>query len=181
MHCNKYRPQPLTRRDLLKGSGIGFGAFAFNSLIANEAAGSNGKGVIGTHHEAKAKSIIFLYMDGGVSHVDSFDPKPALTEHNGKDPSQFFKVAPTQFNNNGKILASPWGFKKYGQSGIPISDLFPNVAKHADKMAVVRSMTSKFSEHTNANYFLHTGSGLQGRPSMGAWVTYGLGSESEKC
>ena len=179
MHCNKYRPQPLTRRDLLKGSGIGFGAFAFNSLIANEATGSNGKGVIGTHHEAKAKSIIFLYMDGGVSHVDSFDPKPALTEHNGKDPSQFFKVAPTQFNNNGKILASPWGFIKYGQSGIPISDLFPNVAKHADKLAVVRSMTSKFSEHTNANYFLHTGSGLQGRPSMGAWVTYGLGSESE--
>ncbi|MBA71996.1 MAG: DUF1501 domain-containing protein [Verrucomicrobiota bacterium] len=179
MHCKRFRPQPLSRRDLLKGSGIGFGAFALDALLMRNASASNGKGMIGTHHEVKAKSIIFLYMDGGVSHVDSFDPKPLLKEHNGKDPSKFFKVAPTQFNNNGKILASPWGFKKYGKSGIPISDLFPNIAKHADKLAVVRSMTSKFSEHTNANYFLHTGSGVQGRPSMGSWVTYGLGSESE--
>lgn len=179
MHCNKFRPQPLSRRDLLKGSGIGFGAFALDALLMQNALASNGKGMIGTHHEVKAKSIIFLYMDGGVSHVDSFDPKPLLKEHNGQDPSKFFKVAPTQFNNNGKILASPWGFKKYGKSGIPISDLFPNIAKHADKLAVVRSMTSKFSEHTNANYFLHTGSGVQGRPSMGSWITYGLGSESK--
>ncbi len=179
MHCNKFRPQPLSRRDLLKGSGIGFGAFALDALLMQNTLASNGKGMIGTHHEVKAKSIIFLYMDGGVSHVDSFDPKPLLKEHNGQDPSKFFKVAPTQFNNNGKILASPWGFKKYGKSGIPISDLFPNIAKHADKLAVVRSMTSKFSEHTNANYFLHTGSGVQGRPSMGSWVTYGLGSESK--
>ena len=78
MHCNRFRPQPLTRRDLLKGSGIGFGAFALNSLLTNPLSASSGKGVIGTHHEAKAKSIIFLYMDGGVSHVDSFDPKPCL-------------------------------------------------------------------------------------------------------
>ncbi|MDP6860032.1 MAG: DUF1501 domain-containing protein [Verrucomicrobiales bacterium] len=169
----------MSRRDLLKGSGIGFGAFALDAFLMQNSSASNGKGMIGTHHEVKAKSIIFLYMDGGVSHVDSFDPKPLLKEHNGKDPSKFFKVAPTQFNNNGKILASPWGFKEYGKSGIPISDLFPNIAKHADKLAVVRSMTSKFSEHTNANYFLHTGSGVQGRPSMGSWVTYGLGSESE--
>ena len=179
MHCNRFRPQPFSRRDLLKGSGIGFGAFALDALLMQDSSASNGKGMIGTHHEVKAKSIIFLYMDGGVSHVDSFDPKPLLKEHNGKDPSKFFKVAPTQFNNNGKILASPWGFKEYGKSGIPISDLFPNIAKHADKLAVVRSMTSKFSEHTNANYFLHTGSGVQGRPSMGSWVTYGLGSESK--
>jgi len=179
MHCNRFRPQPLSRRDLLKGSGIGFGAFALDAFLMQNSSASNGKGMIGTHHEVKAKSIIFLYMDGGVSHVDSFDPKPLLKEHNGQDPSKFFKVAPTQFNNNGKILASPWGFKEYGMSGIPISDLFPNIAKHADKLAVVRSMTSKFSEHTNANYFLHTGSGVQGRPSMGSWVTYGLGSESK--
>jgi hypothetical protein len=132
-----------------------------------------------THHKAKAKNVIFLYMDGGVSHVDSFDPKPALKEHNGKNPADFFKVSPTQFNNNGKILASPWNFKEYGKSGIVVSDLFPHIAQHVDDLAVVRSMTSNFSEHTNANYFLHTGSGLQGRPSMGAWVTYGLGSESK--
>jgi hypothetical protein len=90
-----------------------------------------------------------------------------------------FEVAPTQFNNNGTIMASPWTFEKYGQSGLEISSLFPNIARHADKLAVIRSMTSKFPEHTSANYFLHTGHGLQGRPSMGAWVTYGLGSECE--
>ena len=182
MHCHRFQPAPLNRRELLKRSGFGFGAFALNAMLARETAAAGAAGTApsrGIHHEAKAKSVIFLYMDGGVSHVDSFDPKPALKEHNGKDPAQFFKVAPTQFNNNGKILASPWGFKNYGQSGIPVSDLFPHIAAHADKLAVVRSMTSKFSEHTNANYFLHTGSGLQGRPSMGAWVTYGLGSENE--
>lgn len=179
MHCHRYQPAPVTRRDLLKNSGFGFGAFALQAMLGQKAAASSAGGSIGLHHPAKAKSCIFLYMDGGVSHVDSFDPKPALAKHNGEDPGKFFKVAPTQFNNNGKILQSPWEFKQYGQSGIPVSGLFPHVGQHADKLAVVRSMTSKFSEHTNANYFLHTGSGLQGRPSMGAWVTYGLGSESE--
>jgi hypothetical protein len=115
-------------------------------------------------------------MDGGVSQVDSFDPKEMLTKHDGESPGKFFKVEATQFDNNGNILASPWAFKNYGQSGTPFSDLFPNIGRHADDLCVVRSMTSKFSEHTNANYFLHTGSGLQGRPSMGAWVVYGLGS-----
>jgi len=176
MHCRQYQRTPINRRDLLKASGFGFGAFAFDALSGQ----AHGEQIAGrTHHEAKAKNVIFLYMDGGVSHVDSFDPKPALKEHNGKNPADFFKVAPTQFNNNGKILASPWNFKEYGQSGIVVSDLFPHIAQHVDELAVVRSMTSNFSEHTNANYFLHTGSGLQGRPSMGAWVTYGLGSESE--
>jgi len=176
MHCRNFQSTPINRRELLKASGFGFGAFALDAM-SGLAQGEEQKR--GPHHEAKAKNVIFLYMDGGVSHVDSFDPKPALKEHNGKNPADFFKVAPTQFNNNGKILASPWDFKPYGQSGIVVSDLFPNIAQHVDDMAVVRSMTSNFSEHTNANYFLHTGSGLQGRPSMGAWVTYGLGSESK--
>ena len=116
-------------------------------------------------------------MDGGVSQVDSFDPKPRLIEQNGKPfPT---KIEPTQFNNIGNTLASPWKFQQYGESGIPVSDLFPETAKHVDDMAVIRSMTSGFPEHTNANYFLHTGSGLQGRPSMGAWFGYGLGTECE--
>ncbi len=176
MHCRQYQRAPINRRDLLKASGFGFGAFAFDALSGQ---GHCGQSANRTHHEAKAKNVIFLYMDGGVSHVDSFDPKPALKKHNGKNPADFFKVAPTQFNNNGKILASPWNFKEYGKSGIVVSDLFPHIAQHVDDLAVVRSMTSNFAEHTNANYFLHTGSGLQGRPSMGAWVTYGLGSESK--
>ena len=123
-----------------------------------------------THFPPKVKNIIFLYMDGGVSQVDSFDPKPRLDKDNGKPfPS---KIEPTQFNNIGKTLASPWKFKRYGKSGIPVSDLFPHMAQHADDLAVIRSMTSNFSEHTNANYFLHTGHGQQGRPSMGAWMGY---------
>lgn len=128
------------------------------------------------HHLPKAKNIIFLYMDGGVSQVDSFDPKPRLARENGQDPR--FKIDATQFNNNGKILQSPWAFKRYGESGMAVSELFPHIASCVDDMALIRSMVSNFPEHTNANYFLHTGSGLQGRPSMGAWINYGLGSEN---
>src|SRR6185437_14359951 len=120
-------------------------------------------------------SVIFLYMDGGPSHLDTFDPKPRLDREHGQ-PIQA-KIHPTQFNNVGNVLKSPWKFRRYGQSGIPVSDLFPHVAGCVDDLCVIRSMVSSFSEHTNANYFLHTGNGLQGRPSQGAWVTYGLGSE----
>ena len=130
-----------------------------------------------SHFPPKVKRVVYLYMDGGPSQVDTFDPKPLLDKENGQ-PFKM-KIEPTQFNNIGKTLASPWKFKNHGESGIPISDLFPHVAQHADDLAVVRSMTSEFSEHTSANYFLHTGSGFQGRPSMGAWVGYGLGSESQ--
>lgn len=178
MFSNFESPLELNRRSFLKKAGLGFGGLALTSLMQDKAFGASHI-YHGPHHTPKAKSVIFLYMDGGVSHVDSFDPKPMLKKHDGEDPSKFFKVEPTQFNNNGTILASPWGFKKYGKSGIDISDLFPNIAKHADELCVFRSMTSKFPEHTFANYFLHTGSGLQGRPSMGAWVNYGLGSDSQ--
>lgn len=160
----------VTRREFLTHSANGFGAMALTSMMLEAQEGK-------THFPARAKSVIFLYMDGGPSQVDTFDPKPLLTQYNGRNPSELFEVAPTQFNNNGTVMGSPWNFSKHGDSGIEISDLFPNIAKHADKLAVVRSMTSKFPEHTSANYFLHTGHGLQGRPSMGAWVTYGLGSE----
>jgi hypothetical protein len=121
--------------------------------------------------------VIFLYMDGGPSQVDTFDPKPRLRVEHGRPFGM--KMEPTQFNNNGNTLGCPWEFHQYGQSGLPISDLFLNVARHADDLAVIRSMTSNFPEHTSANYFLHTGSGLQGRPSMGAWFGYGLGSECD--
>ncbi|MEX2140229.1 MAG: DUF1501 domain-containing protein [Pirellulales bacterium] len=127
------------------------------------------------HHPPRAKNVIFLYMDGGPSQMDTFDPKPLLNKEHGRP----FKmtIEPTQFNNNGSTFGCPWKFTQYGQSGIPVSELFPHVAQCVDDLAVVRSMTSNFSEHTTANYFLHTGSGLQGRPSMGAWFGYGLGSE----
>ena len=137
-----------------------------------------GAGPIPPGFVPRAKNIIFLYMDGGISQVDSFDPKPRLTKENGEDPAKKFKMDATQFGDTGKILKSPWEFNRYGESGMEISELFPHIGSCADDLALVRSMVSNFPEHTNANYFLHTGSGLQGRPSMGAWVNYGLGSEN---
>jgi len=178
-HCGRFRPAPLTRRGMLRQAGCGFGGVAAAALLHREAARASADIASAVHHAAAATSVIFLYMDGGVSQVDSFDPKPRLERDAGKDPRSLFKVDATQFNNVGKVLPSPWKFKPYGQSGIPVSDLFPHIGGVADELAVIRSMTSEFPEHTNANYFLHTGSGLQGRPSMGAWTTYGLGSEND--
>ena len=177
----------VSRREMLSMCGSGFGAMAFTGLFGGlnaacskiEQPGSVISQMMqASHHVPKAKHVIFLYMDGGVSQVDSFDPKPRLAKENGEDPKKKFKVDKTQFDNVGKILKSPWDFKQYGECGMWVSDLFPHIATCVDDLALVRSMVSDFPEHTNANYFLHTGSGLQGRPSMGAWVTYGLGSEN---
>ena len=176
-----FRPVALSRRALLRRASCGFGAVAAAALLARDAVGAaatGGRSVL--HHPAKATSVIFLYMDGGVSQVDSFDPKPRLEQDAGKDPRLLFKVDATQFNSIGKVLPSPWKFHPYGKSGTPVSDLFPHIGSVVDELAIIRSMTSEFPEHTNANYFLHTGSGLQGRPSMGAWTTYGLGSDNNE-
>ena len=178
-HCGRFRPLLHGRRDLLQAASCGFGAVAAEYLFVATASSADTEPADrrGTHFEPKAHSVIFLYMDGGVSQVDSFDPKPELERWQGKPfPNQ---IEPTQFNNIGSTLPSLWKFSQYGESGTPVSDLFPEIAGHVDDLAVIRSMTSAFSEHTNANYFLHTGSGLQGRPSMGAWFGYGLGSECE--
>lgn len=179
--CGRLRPHPLTRRQMLWQCAGGFGAVALAAMAQAETAvaSAGSRGAHGLHHPATAKRIVFLYMDGGPSQVDTFDPKPLLDRYHGQDPGKLFKVEATQFNDNGTVLASPWKFKPHGESAIPISDLFPHIAQCADDLAVVRSMTSEFPEHTFANYFLHTGSGLQGRPSMGAWTNYGLGSECD--
>lgn len=116
-------------------------------------------------------------MDGGPSQVDTFDPKPRLNREHGRPFA--LPMEPIQFNDNGTTFGCPWQFHRYGQGGLPVSDLFPHVGQCADELCVICSMTSQFSEHTNANYFLHTGLGLSGRPSMGAWVGYGLVSDSQ--
>lgn len=184
-HCRNFVAPPLSRREMLGQCANGFGAVALAAMMADgdrstsAASGNEGRSVTqGTHFDPKVRNVIFLYMDGGVSQVDTFDPKSELDKQNGKPfPS---KIEKTQFNNIGNSLASPWKFKNYGKSGTPVSDLFPHVGQHVDDMAVIRSMVSQFPEHTNANYFLHTGHGQQGRPSMGSWVGYGLGSECEE-
>lgn len=179
-HCHQFRPLPLSRRALLLQASCGFGGLASSVLLHQQSADASSSGwQAGLHHRAQARSVIFLYMDGGISQVDSYDPKPRLEKDAGKDPHDLFKVDATQFNNIGTLLPSPWKFTQYGKSGIPVSDLFPNIGSVVDELTIIRSMTSEFPEHTNANYFLHTGSGLQGRPSMGAWTNYGLGSENQ--
>ena len=183
MHCRRFTPVPRTRREMLIQTAHGFGAAALSALVADGTLGSDVGYQQGApfalkppHFPARAKHVIFLYMDGGPSQVDTFDPKPRLQAEHG----QPFKmpIQPTQFDNVGK-RSLPWTFRQYGESGLPVSDLFPHVGRCADDLCVIRSLTSEFPEHTSANYFLHTGHGLQGRPSMGAWAAYGLGSECQ--
>ncbi|KAA5545943.1 DUF1501 domain-containing protein [Roseiconus nitratireducens] len=180
-HCGRFRAPSLSRRDLLTQVGSGLGGIALASLLSETASAKQSPwGEKPTHFAPKAKRVIFLYMDGGPSQVDTFDHKPLLEKYNGSDPAETIgNLAPTQFDNVGKVLGSPWKFKRHGECGATVSSLFPHLATVVDELAFVRSMTSEFSEHTSANYFLHTGNGLQGRPSMGAWLGYGLGSENE--
>lgn len=171
----RLRGVPLSRRELLKTTATGFGMFALSALMADEAYA----GVVPEqkpHFTPKAKNVIFLFMDGGVSHVDSFDPKPKLTELHGQAVG---KVDNPTAGGNRKWLKSPWQFKQYGQSGMWISDLFPHIATCADDLAVVRSMKAEFPLHSRGNLLLHTGRNLGGQPCMGSWVTYGLGTENK--
>lgn len=160
----------LPRRHLLAEASSGFGAVAFAALAAR----AQGEPAAGAQRQ-RVRSVIFCFMSGGVSAVDSFDPKPRLALDHGKPMP--VPVKPTMFNANGTIMASPWEFRRRGESGLPVSDLFPSIASHADDLAVIRSMTSPANEHAQANYHLHSGFTLAGHPSAGAWISYGLGSE----
>ncbi|MEE2641320.1 MAG: DUF1501 domain-containing protein [Planctomycetota bacterium] len=181
----------ISRRSLLKTAPLGLGTaglqalamqtpglggLATSTLLADDQ--RNQPKIFGS--AAKAKRVIFLFMEGGVSQVDSYDYKPLLEKHHGEDPRKAIgKLEKTQFANIGKVMKSPWKFKQWGESGRWASELFPHINRQLDDLCVVNSMTSKFPEHTSANYLIHSGHGLQGRPSMGAWATYGLGSTNE--
>ena len=179
----------ISRREMLRRASNGFGALALTALFGGSVPELFAGETVSSKHPltpkaphfpARARSVIFLFMEGAVSQVDSFDYKPMLAKYHGEDPRKAIgKLEKTQFENVGKVLKSPWNFSQHGQAGTWVSDLFPYIARQADDLCVIRSMTSIFPEHTSANYFLHSGLGLQGRPSMGAWVTYGLGSENE--
>jgi hypothetical protein len=161
-----------SRREFLQRAANGFAMLPLAHLAAR-----TGDGAMIRHHTPRARSVIFLYMDGGPSCQDLFDYKPRLVAENGKPFA--LPMEPTQFNNRGNTLGPVATFAQHGESGQWISDLLPHLARTADRLCVVRSMVANFSEHTNANYFLHTGHGLQGRPSVGAWVGYGLGCEAD--
>lgn len=172
----------LSRRGLLQTCSAGFGAFALNALLGDEARaakldGANPLAVRPPQFAARAKRVIFLFMHGGPSQVDTFDYKPLLKRDHGK-PLPFAKrkvVSAETFN----LLQSPWEFKQYGQSGQWVSDLFPEVAKHVDDLCLIKSMWGSNSRHGGALLELHTGSDTFVRPSMGSWITYGLGSENQ--
>jgi Protein of unknown function (DUF1501) len=183
-HWNAYLNRTLSRRELLRSSSAGFGAVALAGLLGEEqlraATTTTTAGplaVKATHFPPRAKRVIFLFMHGGPSHVDTFDYKPLLIRDHGK-PLPFKRpqvVSSETFN----LLKSPWEFKQYGQSGMWVSDLFPEIAKHVDDLCFIKSMWGSNSRHGGALLELHTGSDTFVRPSMGSWVTYGLGSENQ--
>jgi len=162
----------LSRREMLSRCSTGFGALALAGL-----GGSTSASTKQPHFQPRAKHVIFCYMAGGVSQLDSFDPKPRLLREHGKPMP--VKIERTQFNKNGNIFGSPFSFRRYGESGIPVSSLFPHIARHVDDLAVIRSMTSPVNEHATGAYFFHTGFPTLGHPSAGAWASYGLGSMNE--
>jgi hypothetical protein len=177
-HWNPHVNQILSRRELLRLSSAGFGGLALAGLLGQQQAlgSTDPLAIKSPHFPARAKRIIFLFMHGGPSQMDTFDYKPLLKRDHGK-PLPFARpkvVSSETFN----LLQSPWGFRQYGQSGAWVSDLFPEVAKCVDDMCFIKSMHGSNSRHGGALLELHTGSDTFIRPSMGSWITYGLGSEN---
>ncbi|HEV3485977.1 MAG TPA: DUF1501 domain-containing protein, partial [Vicinamibacterales bacterium] len=184
----------ITRRHFFKQSGFGIGGLALSSLLderlfaAAESAAVNGPqsaaqaaAVRAPHFAPKAKNIIYLFMAGAPTQLDLFDDKPALRKHDGEEiPSEFVPKGErfAFIKGTPRLLASPFTFKKYGQSGAELSELLPHLATIADDIAIVKSMHTTQFNHAPGQIFMNTGSQIFGRPSMGSWLTYGLGSES---
>ncbi|SFI49353.1 DUF1501 domain-containing protein [Planctomicrobium piriforme] len=175
---NAVTPNLFSRRCLLQNSAIGFGYLALQGLLqqtTQAATASEPKSSF--HFTPRAKRVIFLFMKGGPSHVDTFDYKPQLQVDDGK-PFPFAKPR-VQFAATGNLLGSPWKFQQYGESGMHVSELFPHVAQCVDDICFLHSLHGTNPSHGGALLKLHTGSDNFIRPSMGAWVNYGLGSENE--
>ncbi len=173
------------RRQVLQTAGAGFGALALQTLLGGERASvaatlRNPLAALAPHFAPRAKSVIFLFMYGGPSHVDLFDPKPALAKWHGQ-PIPVWKKEDAFMGAKTKnvAMASPYTFAKQGQSGIEMAETFPQLARHADDLCVIRSMHAESNNHGPALFQMNSGFIQAGRPSMGSWVTYGLGSESE--
>jgi|SRR5579883_220653 len=176
---------PFDRRSFLRNAGCGFGALALAALLRDEGLLADEKSTDPLsprkpHFQAKAKRAIFLFMSGGPSHVDTFDPKPELTRLHGQPlPASFGPVKTRRGVDKNKLLASNRTFKKHGQSGIEISDWFPHLAECVDDICLLRGCYGDSVTHPESVYLMNTGSILMGRPSLGAWVTYGLGTENQ--
>jgi hypothetical protein len=173
----------VTRRHFFEQASFGIGGLALASLMDGvvfaEAPGQ-ASSARPLHFAPKVKRVIYLFMAGAPSQIDLFDPKPALTRHDGEDiPEEFIKGERFAFiKGTPKLLASPFQFRKHGQSGAELSELLPNLAKVADDIAIVRSMSTSQFNHAPAQIFMNTGHQVIGRPSLGSWLSYGLGSEN---
>lgn len=169
----------LSRRAMLNATGGGIGALAFGDLLSGATVNpASPLAPKSSHFPGKAKAVISIFCYGGVSHVDTFDPKPELKARQGEALSGKGEVVVSQ-GTPGGLMPSLWSFKKYGQSGIDVSELFPHVAKKVDEIALIRSMYSTSNDHGPALYQMNTGFIQAGYPSMGSWVTYGLGTENQ--
>ena len=161
-----------SRRQFLKAASCGFGYLALAGLATEAAAAANPLAAKPPHFTPRAKRVIFLFMDGGPSHVDTFDYKPKLNADAGKPHrNQAGKMTP--------LLPTPWAFRQHGQSGLWISDLFPHLARHADDLCLINSMHTDVPNHPQATLMMHTGEFRFARPSVGSWVLYGLGTENQ--
>ena len=176
----KFDPAMYSRRHLLQNTAAGFGYLALRGLLGQDAVAASAQNPLAAkqpHIPARAKRIVFLFMKGGPSHVDTFDPKPLLDRDHGKPLP--FALPEVTFAKQGNLLKSPWKFHQYGESGLPVSELFPNVAKHVDDLCILRSVHGTNPAHGGALLKLHTGTDQFVRPSMGSWLVYGLGTENE--
>ena len=161
-----------SRRDFLRSSGMGFGSLALAGLLGRESAGT----ALATHHAPRAKRVIHVFLNGGMSQVDTFDPKPELQARGGQMLP--FDNLQTE-RKTGVALPSPFQFQRHGQSGIPIAEIFPNLARHADRLAVIRSMHVELPNHEMSLMLMNTGHMRQVRPSFGSWLTWGMGQEND--
>ena len=168
---------PLARREFLLRCGMGMGALGLTSLTGDaRAAAANPLAPRAPHFAPKAKRVIHFFLNGGPSHVDTFDPKPALSKYAGQQlPAENLRTE----RKTGAAFPSPFKFQRYGQSGLEISELFAKTARHADDIAVIRSMYAQVPNHEPSLMLMNCGDSVQARPSVGAWVLYGLGSENQ--
>ncbi|HTE20341.1 MAG TPA: DUF1501 domain-containing protein, partial [Armatimonadota bacterium] len=186
--CSGGERQPLSRRELLWRAGGGIGGVALAWLLSEEAAfaarpapaprSAGGSGAPGPHFAPRAKRVIQIFLCGGVSHVDTFDYKPALRKLHGQ-PLTGKGTVDTFFSQPGNLMQSPWEFRRRGQSGLWVSELLPHLAGCADDLTVFNAMVAKSNNHTPASFMMNSGFPMNGFPSAGSWVTYGLGSESQ--
>lgn len=179
---SRFTPNPMphtpNRREFLWQAGGGFAGLALTELLAREANAASPSSIKQSHFPAKAKHCVFLFMNGGPSQVDTFDPKPALTKYHGQPYTGDAKVG-SNGRAIGHLMQSPFEFKKHGRSGLEISSLFPNIAQHADDLCVIRSMHADTAAHASGCLQMNTGSIFIGKPSLGSWLAYGLGTANE--